>query len=369
MAKKAGLFALASLALFANSPPLQACTGIRISAKDGSEVHGRTAEFGINLDLSLLAIPAGYEFQGAAPKGKGMPYKAKYAAVGAMTFDNPLLLDGMNEKGLSVGAFYFPGYASYATITPENQSKALSPLDFPNWLVTNFATVDEVKQALPGVVIAPTPIPNWGPDAPPMHYIVYDKEGKSLVIEPLNGKLVTYDNPLGVITNSPTFDWHLTNLRNYIALTPYPAKPIAVEDLKLSSFGQGSGMIGLPGDFTPPSRFVRATAFSSTAVPSKSNIEAVPQAFHILNQFDIPLGAVRESAKPNAPMDSTIGTVVRDPKSLKYYVRTYADQTIRGVDLKQVTANSKSLKRLSLSGYQQPMVDMSAELNKATSSK
>lgn len=339
-----------------------ACTEINLVAKDGSHIHGRTAEFGIKLDLSTLVIPRGYQFSATVPQGKGLSYQAKYAAAGIMAFQIPAIIDGLNEKGLAVGAFYFPGYAEYSQISSENQGKALSPIDFPNWVLTQFATIDEVKAGLQNVVIAPSVVDGWGPKAPPFHYIVIDQSGKSIVIEPIKGKLVIQDNKLGIITNSPTFDWHMTNLTNYVNLTPFNVKPVKLNGVEFIPFGEGSGMVGLPGDFSPPSRFVRATIFSFTAIPSKDAQETVLQAFHILNQFDIPIGVVREVDNGVVYTDQTLATAVRDPQLLKYYFKTYEDQTIKFVDLKKFDLNAKDLKRRSI-GSKQTFVDVSLDLN------
>lgn len=344
------------------SAPLEGCTGIKLVAKDGSLVHGRTLEFGIQIQTSAVIVPRGYEFVGTTPQGPGLKYKAKYGVVGAIAFDNPAIMDGMNEKGLAIGTFYFPGFAGYATITDENQSKALSPIEFSNWIITQFETIDEVKGALTEVVIAPTISKEWGDAAPPFHYIVYDKSGKSLVIEPINGKLVTYDNPLGVLTNSPTFDWHLSNLRNYINLTPVNVKPLRLQGIELAPFGQGSGMVGLPGDYTPPSRFVRAAIFCITAIPSDDAHAGVYQAFHILNAFDIPVGISRQEEGGIIHTDYTLMTAVRDPQSLKYYFKTYDDQTIKMVNLKKFDLDVKGIKRVPTSGGNAPALDISGEL-------
>jgi choloylglycine hydrolase len=351
----------AFLLLLASWNLADACTEIKLTPKDGSVVHGRTAEFGVKLPLSAVVIPRNFDFTGTTPQGKGLIYKTKYAAVGIMAYDLPAIIDGMNEAGLSVGAFYFPRYAEYGTITPENQSKGLSPIEFSNWLVTQFASVDEIKEALAGVVIAPTVINGWGDAPPPFHYIAIDKTGKSIVIEPTGGKLVVFDNKLGVITNSPTFDWHLTNLVNYIHLTPFNVKPLQVEGMNFIPFGEGSGLIGLPGDFSPPSRFVRAAVFSITAIPSLNAQEAVFQAFHILNQFDIPIGAVRAKENGIVHTDQTLATAVRDPQALRYYFKTYEDQTIRMVDLKRFDPNGKRIRKTSVKS-KQPVEDISSDL-------
>ncbi len=353
-----GLLAIAMVAAFASS---DACTGLRLKAKDGSAVHGRTFEFGLKVDTTVVLIPQGHSFFGLTPKGNGLPYRSKYAAVGTICFDHLAIMDGMNEQGLSVGTFYFPGYAQYVPTTSDNQSRSLSPIDFPNWVLTQFGTLDEVKANLGHVFIAPTVISQWGPAPAPFHYIVYDKSGKSIVIEPLNGKLVVFDNPLGVLTNSPSFDWHMTNLRNFIDLSPKNASSVKLDNVVLTPFGQGSGMVGLPGDFTPPSRFLRAVIFSTTALLPKDTDEGVFQAFHLLNQFDIPMGAVRQDGKGVVYADYTLATVVHDPIKLKYYYRTYEDQTIRMVDLTTFNKNGPGIKAISTSG-KPSFVDVSNDL-------
>jgi len=273
------------------------------------------------------------------------------------------MADGVNETGLAVGAFYFPTYAKYSEITNENRTKALSPMDFPNWILTQFSTVAEVKGAVEAgeACIAPTVLQGWGPEAPPLHYVVYDKTGASIVIEPVDGKLKVHNNPVGVLTNSPTFDWHLTNLRNYIALNPRNVPPIEIDRMKLQQFGQGSGMLGLPGDFTPPARFVRAVVFSATALPSPNVNQGILQVFHILNNFDIPEGVARDVVKGQIYADRTQFTVARDPQNLRYYYKSYDDQTIRMVDLKKFDLNAKEIRNLDTAGTQQTIVDMSAE--------
>jgi choloylglycine hydrolase len=337
---------------------IDACTGIKLKNEDDSIVHGRTLEFGVFVETSVAIVPRGYKFVGTTPQGPGLVYKSKYAVVGAMAYGIPSIMDGINEKGLSIGIFYFPGFAGYSTITEQNQRRALSPVEFSNWIITQFATVDEVKSSLSSVVIAPTINKEWGPNPPPFHYIVYDKSGQCLVIEPIEGKLISYDNPLGVFTNSPTFDWHMMNLRNFINLTPLNVKPINLAGVQLAPFGQGSGMVGLPGDFTPPSRFVRAAIFSTMAPPSKDANKGIFQAFHILNQFDIPVGVVREKDQGVLYNDSTLLTAVRDPQNLKYYFKTYEDPSIRFVDLTKFDYDAASIKQTKMLS-QEKAIDIS----------
>lgn len=333
-----------------------ACTGMRLIAKDRSVVHGRTLEFGTFIESSIAVVPRNFQFQ-----GNGTPYTSRYAAVGAILFDIPALMDGLNEKGLSVGTFYFPGFAGYASPSEDSSITTLSPIDFPNWILTRFATIEEVKEALSEVSIIPTVFKQWGNETPPFHYVVYDKSGNSIVIEPIDGELIVHDNPFGVITNSPTFDWHMTNLRNFLNLRAANVPPIQVDGVELAPFGQGSGMVGLPGDFTPPSRFVRAAIFSYTAIASNTSKEAVFQLFHILNQFDIPIGIAREIQGGIIHTDYTMITCVKEPASLNYYFKTYDDQTIKKVDLNQFDWSAKKIKLLSTSGTQK-IQDISSQL-------
>lgn len=359
--KKFLLGGLLGLTLMAFSSVSEACTGIRLTTREGQTIHGRTLEFGVDVETSVVVIPRGYTFAAVTPNGKGLTYQAKHAAIGAICYNNMAIMDGMNEQGLSVGSFYFPGFANYTPTTPDNQQRSLSPIDFSNWIVTQFATVEEVKEGVKSVVIAPTVFEAWGKEAPPFHYIVYDKNGKSIVIEPVDGKLIVHENPLGVLTNSPTFDWHLTYLRNFINLTPDNVPPKTINGLTLAPFGQGSGMVGMPGDFTPPSRFVRASIYSLSSITPPNADAAVFQVFHILNQFDIPVGVARDVRDGKVHSDYTIATVVRDPVNLKYYFRTYQDQTIKMVDLKRFDRNASDIKVASTSGHQS-YVDVSDQL-------
>lgn len=360
---KQSLLALATAtALF--STAASACTGIELKAQNGDYISGRTLEFGIPINTVIMVVPRNYSFVGALPNNQnGMQFSSKYAFVGGSLDNGTEAQDGMNEAGLSVGAFYFPGYASYANINSQNQDVAVSPLQFPTWILSSFSNVEEVKAAIQAnkVAIAPTVFQSWG-IVPPLHYVVYDKTGKSIVIEPLNGKLVVSDNPLGIMANSPTFEWHMTNLRNYINLSPVNVSPIQVSGLELQQFSQGSGMHGLPGDFTSPSRFVRVAFFAATAIPQANAEQEVQEVFHILNQFDIPMGAVRQVQNGKMAPEYTMITIVRDPDNLKYYYKTYQNQDINVVNLNSFDLNAKTIKRLDSSLAPQEVTDVSGSL-------
>lgn len=339
--------------------PVFACTGIQLKADDNGYVNGRTVEFGMPLGLSAVIVPRNYLFHGTLPDGsQGMPYQSKYGAVGATMFDTTEMVDGINEKGLSVGAFYFPSFASYTLVSSANKMKALSPTEFANWILTQFANVDEVKKALSSVVIVPT-IPKGWPIVPPLHYVVYDQTGKSIVIEPIDGTLKTYDNPIGVMTNSPTFDWHMMNLSNYVNLSPINAPAKSIDGYQLQAFSEGSGMHGLPGDFTSPSRFVRAAFFATSAIPEQTASDAVMQVFHILNQFDIPIGSVRDVKNKTLVNERTWMTTVKDSKNLKYYFKNYNDQIIKVIDLNQFNLDKKNVLKINMTTTD-PVTNVSA---------
>ena len=335
------------------APSVQACTGITLTAADGSVVHARTLEFAIDIHSDVLMIPRGYARVGTTPDGKpGLTWKAKYASVGANGVDMPFIFDGVNEKGLAAGLFYFPTSAGYMQYTPADAPRTMAPWEFGSWILENFATVDEVKANLDNVVVPAVVFAAWG-FAPEVHYIVTDASGKSIVIEYVGGKANVYDNPLGVITNSPTFDWQMTNLRNYLNFSMTNPPPVKLASVTLKATGMGAGMLGLPGDFTPPSRFVRAVAFSQSVFHPQDGNAAVIEAFHVLNEFDIPKGAAREHEKDehgNVLADYTVWTSAIDLSAKRFYFRTYENSQIRMVDLTKMNLDVKDITRISMKG-------------------
>ena len=324
-------------AMIASAPAARACTGISLSAEDGSFVRGRTGEFGTPLNIRLIVIPKGIPMDGGAVKGaKARTWTTRHTVAGVNALGESAALDGLNDAGLSVGAFYFPDYAEYPEVSGADDGNVVSPLYFVNYLLTQFASVEEVRRAVGDIKVAGAKLKEWGGIVPPFHWIVSDRSGVSIVIEPVGGELVIHDNPLGVITNSPTFDWHMTNLRNFIYLNPLNVPPVKLDKVAFSQLGQGSGLGGMPGDFTPPSRFVRAVVFTQSLPPVATGTKAVLQAFHILNQFDIPLGASVGLADGKREADITQATVVADLKSLKLYVANYYSRRIKMIDLNRI---------------------------------
>ncbi len=344
---------VACVLLMGVAPASHACTGITLCATDGTVVHARTMEFAIDIHSDVLVIPRGYARVGSTPDGQqGLKWSSKFAAVGTNGVGKPFLFDGVNEKGLAAGLFYFPTAAGYMPYTPADAHKTLAPWELGSWMLENFASVDEVKANLNKVTVPAVVYEGWG-FAPEVHYIVTDATGKSIVIEYVGGRLNVYDAPLGVLTNSPTFDWQMTNLRNYVNFSMTNVPPVKLGSVTLKPFGQGSGMLGLPGDFTPPSRFVRAVAFSQSVFQPKTGDDAVLEAFHVLNQFDIPKGAAREHEKDehgNVLADYTIWTAASDLHTRRFYFRTYQNSQIRMVDLMKMNLDAKDIVKISMKG-------------------
>lgn len=332
---------LAALAAAAFVPAANACTGITLKAGDGAVIFGRTMEWGTFDLLSQGVItPRGQKFTAHTPDHKpGMSWTGRHGFVGldAPAMGEGLILDGMNEKGLSVNGFYLPGFTEYQTYDPAAFSVSMGPGDVVPYLLSTSATVDEAKAALAKVRVTPVVAPSLG-FAPPGHWIVTEPSGKAVVIEYVKGNLVVYDAPLGVITNAPNYDWHMTNLRNYINLSPVALPTKRLEELDFAPLGGGSGMIGLPGDNTPPSRFVRAVAFSRTARPTPTGQETVYEMFRMLDNFNLPLGSAEGEGKASTKgmRSSTIWTTVYDTKSKVLYYHTQHNRRVRMLDMNKI---------------------------------
>lgn len=300
-------------------------------------------EFAVKLESDAIVIPRQHALTSVTAGNRpGLAWQSKYAAVGLNAFGIPALLDGVNEKGLAGGLLYFPGFAGYADPATTDPAKSLAPWDFLTWALTNFATVAEVRAAIDGIAIVDVVQPTMG-IAPPAHFTLHDASGASLVIEPIGGELKVHDNPFGVMTNAPPFDWHLTNLRNYVKLSSTNAPPLKVEGQTIKQLGQGSGLLGIPGDPTPPSRFIRALGYTLSAEPKPSGIESVRLAEHIVNNFDIPVGWIKAGAADNEPLEYTQWSSIADLANRRYYVKTYDDPVLRGIDLMSFDLDAKTV--------------------------
>jgi choloylglycine hydrolase len=311
-----------------------ACTGIILHAEDGATIPARTMEFSFDVQSNIAVVPAGTKMTNLImdDKNTGGSYTAKYGFAGANALGKPIVVDGVNEKGLYFGAFYFKGLAVYEKLTPQNMKKAVSSEELGNYILSQFATVAELKKALPEIVIVGSYIKEINSFAP-FHYAVSDSTGASVVIEYTKSGLTIHDNTVNVVTNNPTYDWHLTNLNNYVGLTAENKSEQTIGTQTVQPFGEGTGLFGLPGDHTSPSRFVRATAFANSALKPANAGDAIFTAFHVLNHFDIPKGSIREMVKDEVFTDYTVWTSAADTKNKVYYYKTYLTQQVEKVDL------------------------------------
>jgi choloylglycine hydrolase len=341
--------------------PVLACTDVRLIAGDGTPMTVRTMEFAADLNSELQVLPRGMQFVSPGPNGDGLKWTSKYGYVSMNAWNQPVATDGLNEAGLGFGALYLPGETEYQSVAANEGAKALSNIRFGNWVLSNFATVEEVKAALPNVVVWGEMVPQLGSFSP-LHYVIHDKSGKSIVIEYVGGKVQVYDNTVGVLTNSPTYDWHLQNLRNFVNLTPVNAAPIKMGNVTYAGTGQGSGLHGLPGDPTPPSRFVMAAATAFLADKPKDATEALIVAEHLIDRVDIPKGLVRDYSEGGKPTgDYTQWTTFRDHANKVYYWKTYNDPALRAVDLSALDfSTGQPMRSLSIAAAKPTVKMMSA---------
>lgn len=333
-----------SILLLIGSIDTKACTGIRLIAKDGGVIYARTQEWGaFDLNSRINIIPRGYTYTGLTPDGNnGKEYKVKYGIV-ALDFPSireGYMSEGINEKGLAIGVFFHPGYTVYPDYKKSEAATTIAPHDVTNYVLAQFANVDEVKKGMQEVKVVGVYDESMG-GVPGAHWMVTDSTGTSIVIEYTNGKLKIHDAPLGVITNAPNYDWHMTNLNNYINLSQNSYPPKKIGEVEIKPIGAGSGLLGLPGDNTPPSRFVRAVTWIQMARPLENAEEAVYEAFRILDNFQLPLGSDAAEGSGHGNNNdlmraSTIWTTAWNLTDMTLNYHTQHNRRVRRLDVKTI---------------------------------
>lgn len=338
------LIILCSCLLVLISATIYACTGITIKTKDNKVIQGRTIEFGeYNLNSRIVISPRGKDFKSLTPTGKreGYKWKAKYGFVGASVVYDQFIGEGLNEAGLNAGLFYFPHYGSLERFNPENAEISIADMELVGWILSSFATVDEVKEGLKKVKVVNIAYDDKNEPLPTAHWRIADAKGNNIVLEIVNnGEVKIYDNKVGVLTNAPDYEWHIKNLNNYINLYAGDTKSYDINGQKIFSFGSGTGALGLPGDITPPSRFIRAYFYLNSSNTPENVREGVNQAFHILNNFDIPIGieypAEHKDKIPKNVPSATQWTAVSDLNNKIFYYKTMFNNQIRKIDLNKI---------------------------------
>ncbi len=333
-----------------------ACTSFLLKGSDGGYVYGRTMEFGLPLKSQLTVIPRNMPLPGVGVDGKpgtGLNWTTKHAAAGMNGLGMPILLDGMNEKGLVGGLLNAPNTAVYQVVSPADSSNSIASVQILIYALTNFATVDEVKVGFQKIKVNRSTIPAYNNQSAPVRMTLHDAKGKSIVIEYLKGELVITDNPTGVMTNDPAFREQLNNIGNYANLSNVEKNPIIINGATYVPPSSGSGLHGLPGDYLSPSRFIRALFLSKSAPTTYPTSQQVNTAWHILGSFDIPPGAISLPAS-NAygggagGIETTEWTAVADNKNLIYSLKMFENTKIYTFDLKKIDVNSKDIKYIKL---------------------
>lgn len=337
-----------------------ACTGITITTKDNKHIQGRTIEWGESiLKSNIIISPRGYEYQAIMPTGeKGYHWKGKYGFVGASLVDDSYIGEGINEKGLNAGMFFFPGYGSLSPYSSKDATNSITDMNLVSWILSNFSTVEEVKNAIYNIKIVPVMLLEDGSPSPTAHWRVADAQGNNIVIEIMEkGKVNIYENKVGVLTNSPDFSWQVTNLNNYVHLRSGGVSSKG----ELFPFGMGAGAMGLPGDITPPSRFVRAFFYLSTAPETANGYAGISQAFQILNNFDIPIGIEYNNKKdiPTNLPSATQWTTAINLNDREFFYKTMYNGQIRKIDLKKIDFNEIKYQVIPMERYRvQPYTEI-----------
>ena len=331
------------------------CTDLRLVRLDDLHVSGRTMDFAEELGSRVQVVPVGHDWSatetGTTVEALRWTNAHGYVAMDAFGFDWAAC-DGLNDAGLSIGTLWLPETDLPLVPPASGSAPAIDLIHFGSWILGTCATVAEVRDAFATVQVWNAQVRRLWPDdrtmpdivkplldfAFPMHLAVHDARGGDLVVELLHGAPVFHDNPVGVLTNSPTFAWHATNLRNYVNLTNAEAKPLNLMGFEVDPTGNGTGLLGLPGDVTPPSRFVRATVLAAVSSGAKDARAAVNQAFHALDLVHVP----RQVA---ASGDYTQWYVARDHDNLVYYVRTYDSWATDAHDLTALGVTDPKTKR------------------------
>lgn len=339
-----------------------ACTSFTLPGTDGGYVYGRSMEFGIPLKSALVVIPRGYTNQGVGTNsepGTGLNWVSKYGVAGLNALGQPIVVDGINEKGMAGGLLNAPNTAVYQNTLTRDSANSIASYQMLLYALSNFATVDEAKAGFQQIQVNSSPLAAYK-GVVQVRMTLHDTNGKSIVVEYLKGHLVITDNPTGVMTNDPAFIWHLDNIGNYANLTPVERDAVKINGANYAPPSSGSGLHGLPGDSLSPSRFIRAIAYTTAAPKKLNSAQQVNAAWHILNNFDIPPGSIRlPSSNPYGGgaggYETTEWSTVADAKNLTYQVRTYDNQTIQQFDLKQADLNGKEIRTILLKTT--PLVD------------
>ena len=307
------------------------CTAITFQTRN--HYFGRNLDFEHGFGETVVITPRNYPFVFCNNKR----VENHYSIIGMAVVDNgyPLYFDGTNEHGLSMAALYFPGNAVYL---PEKENMDnIAPFELIPWILGTCRNVGQVQERLKSLNIIDKPYSNQFPLSP-LHWLIGDR-ACSIVVEPLADGIKIYDNTVGVLTNNPPFDFHLHNLSGYLNLTREEPKNRFAPAYDLTPYSRGMGAIGLPGDLSSASRFVRAAFVKLNSVCLENDTASISQFFHILGSVAQQEGCARVG---NA-FEKTIYTSCCNTDTGVYYYTTYENARITGISMRNTDLNSTDL--------------------------
>ncbi len=298
------------------------CTAVTYNTKN--HYFGRNLDLEYSYKETITITPRNYEF-----KFKKVGNIRNHYAIIGMAYvanDYPLYYDAINEKGLGMAGLNFPGNADYKEI--ENEKDNIAPFEFIPYVLSKCENITQVKELLKNINIAKI---NFSEELPasPLHWIIADKN-ESITVESVKDSLKVYDNPVGVLTNNPTFDIHMFNLNNYMNLSIEPPQNNFSSQLNLNAYSRGMGAMGLPGDLSSASRFVKATFTKMNSKSGDSEEESISQFFHILGSVYQQRGCVHMG---DEKYEITIYSSCCNMDKGIYYYTTYENSQITGVDM------------------------------------
>lgn len=297
------------------------CTCISYLSKD--HYFGRNLDLEYSYDESIVITPRNYLFEFK----KTGPMRSHYAMIGVATVVNnyPLYYDAVNEWGLGIAGLNFPGNAQYNPYSPSQIN--IAPYELIPFLLGQCQTVERAIDLLSEMnLIAESFNENY--PLTPLHWMIAD-HNSSIAVEPMSDGIRIHTNPIGVLTNNPPFEFHRDNIRQYLNLTREEPNNHFAESIDLSAFSRGVGAIGLPGDLSSASRFVRAAFTKLNSVDDGTESQAVNQFFHILKSVAQQRGCVRVDKQ----FEKTIYTSCCNTRKGIYYYNSYDNLQIRAVHL------------------------------------
>ena len=300
---------------------------------------GRTLDYEFSYGDEITVTPRNYEFQF---RHMGS-VSSHYAMIGMahVAGDYPLYYDAMNEKGLGMAGLNFVGNAAFQEVDDTRDNVA--QFEFIPWILCQCASLEEAKKLLSRMNLVGTPFSPQLPTAQ-LHWLIADKSG-SLTVECMADGLHIYDNPVGVLTNNPPFDKQLFHLNDFMHLSPKQPENTFSSDLNLQTYSRGMGALGLPGDLSSASRFVRVAFTKMNSRSGDSENESISQFFHILGSVDQQRGCCEVA---DGKYEITLYTSCCSADTGIYYYTTYENHQISGVDMYREKLDGDTLARYPL---------------------